>query len=198
MSDRSEPDPLDALRDADPVDVYGLSSASLARIRARVSEDVMTEHTTKPRRWLPAGIAALAGAALVGAIALAFAFRGGAALPRSQPEGSVGTGSAMCVEQYRLATLANRTFAFDGTVSAVDGDRVTFTVHEVYRGADGSQVTLDAAGMTGTSITSAGGPNLHIGERFLVAGDDHFVWACGFTQPYDAATAEEWAATLDR
>jgi hypothetical protein len=37
--------------------------------------------------------------------------------------------------------------------------------------------------MTGTSVTSAGGPNLGVGERYLVAGDDEFVWACGFAQP---------------
>lgn len=196
MSNQFEPDPLDALRDENPVDVDRLSSASLARIRARVREDVMTEHATRPRRLRPAGIAALAGAAVVGAVALAFAFRGGAAIPSGQPGSSIGTGSAMCVEQYSPATLANRTFAFDGTVSDVEGDRVTFTVNDAYRGADDPQVTLDAPGMTGTSITSAGGPSLQIGERYLVAGDDHFVWACGFTQPYDAAVADEWAATL--
>jgi hypothetical protein len=46
--------------------------------------------------------------------------------------------------------------------------------------------------MTGTSITSAGGPSLAEGQRYLVAGDDTFIWACGFTQPYEAAVAADW------
>ena len=58
-------------------------------------------------------------------------------------------------------------------------------------------MTLNANGMSGTSVTSAGGPILVEGERFLVAGEDDFVWACGFTQPYDADTAAQWAETLD-
>jgi len=50
--------------------------------------------------------------------------------------------------------------------------------------------------MTGTAITSAGGPKLSIGTRYLVAGDEHFVWARGYTQLYDAAVSAEWAAAL--
>ena len=198
MSDRFEPDPLDALRDADPVDVDRLSSASLARLRARVREDVMTTEASERRRWRPAGIAALASAAVVGVLAVAMLSRGGGATPSLQPGGSAGTGSAMCVEQYSPATLANRTFAFEGTVSEIDGDRVSFTINQGYRGADEPTITLDAAGMTGTTITSAGGPNLQVGERYLVAGDDHFVWACGFTQPYDPLVAQEWASALSQ
>lgn len=59
-----------------------------------------------------------------------------------------------------------------------------------------SEVTLTATGMTGTSVTSAGGPSLAAGERYLVAGDAEFAWACGFTQPYDAAVAAQWAEAL--
>ena len=116
--------------------------------------------------------------------------------PGITPGGSIGTGSAACVEQYSPTTLANRSFAFDGSVSAIDGEQVTFTIGTAYRGAAGGTITLDAPGMTGTAITSAGGPNLAVGERYLVAGDDHFVWACGYTQPYDAAVGAEWAAAL--
>ena len=54
-------------------------------------------------------------------------------------------------------------------------------------------ITLTASGMTGTSVTSAGGPNLAVGERYLVAGDETFVWACGFTQAYDEGVAADWA-----
>ena len=98
----------------------------------------------------------------------------------------------MCVEQYSLETLKHRGFAFDGTVTSISGDEVTFSVGERYLGPPASTVTLSATGMTGTTITSAGGPNLAVGHRYLVAGEDHFAWACGFTQPYDAAVAAQW------
>jgi hypothetical protein len=138
----------------------------------------------------------LAGAAVaLGALVLVIAF-GPAKAPGVIPGPSAGTGSAMCIEQYSARTLARRTFAFDGIVRAIDGDKVTFEVVAAYRGADGASITLDAPGMTGTSITSAGGPNLAVGERYLVAGDDHFVWGCGFTQPYDPTVAAEWQTAL--
>lgn len=205
MSKHLEPDPLDALRAADPVDVDRLSSASLARIRARVSEDVMSTGTNHKISWSSRVVGLGAGVAAIAALSLVLVFRGGgaaplavvvpSAIPSAVPGGSVGTGSASCVEPYTKTALTHRTFAFDGTVSAVSGDRVTFTVSKAFRGAGGT-VTLDAPGMTGTAITSVGGPNLSVGQRYLVAGDDHFVWACGYTQPYDAGVAAEWSAAL--
>jgi len=209
MSEHLEPDPLDALHAADPVDVDRLSSASLARIRARVSEDVMSTDTNRKIPWSSRVLGLGAAVAAIAALSLVLVFRGGgaaplavvvssaapSAIPSAVPGGSVGTGSASCVEPYTKTALTHRTFAFDGTVSAVSGDRVTFTVSKAFRGAGGT-VTLDAPGMTGTAITSVGGPNLSVGQRYLVAGDDHFVWACGYTQPYDAGVAAEWSAAL--
>jgi hypothetical protein len=194
MNEHLEPDPLDELLAADPVDADRLSSASLARIRAR-KEDVMTTPTRK-LSWGTRTLGLGAGVAAVAAIALVVALGGRGSAPGITPGGSAGTGSAACVEQYSPTTLANRSFAFDGTVSAINGEQVTFTVGTAYRGAAGGTITLDAPGMTGTAITSAGGPNLAVGERYLVAGDDVFVWACGYTQPYDAAVAAGWAAAL--
>ena len=192
MNEHHERDPLDLLRAANPVDVDRLSSASLARIRARVSEDVMTTTTSRPFRIR---FAALGAAAAVAALALALVIGRPGVAPGVLPGGSPGTGSASCVEPYAgPVSITKRTLAFDGTVSAINGDKVTFTVNQAYRGADGASITLDAAGMTGTTITSAGGPNLAVGERYLVAGDDHFVWSCGYTQPYDAALAAQWQA----
>lgn len=205
MSKHTEPEPLDALHAADPVDVDRLSSASLARIRARVSEDVMSTDTNHKIPWSSRVVGLGAAVAVIAALSLVLVFRGGgaaplavvvpSAVPSADPGGSAGTGSASCVEAYTKTALTHRTFAFDGTVSAVSGDRVTFTVSKAFRGAGGT-VTLDAPGMTGTAITSVGGPNLSVGQRYLVAGDDHFVWACGYTQPYDAGVAAEWSAVL--
>ena len=101
----------------------------------------------------------------------------------------------LCVESYSLANLGNRTFAFDGTVVAVDGDSATFKVEVSFKGIDTSEVTLAAAGMTGGAITP-GGVTLVPGARYLVAGDGSFAWGCGFTQPHDQAIAAQWAEAL--
>lgn len=194
MSQHREPDPIDALRASNPVSSDQLSSASLARIRARVHEETMSITASPPAgfarfRRVGAGLAAAAAVALVLVI-------GGNAGGGLTPGGTSGPGSAACVEQYDLATLARRTFAFDGTVTSITGDRVTFAIGTAFHGVTGTTVTLDANGMTGAAVTSVGGPTLIVGERYLVAGDASFVWACGFTQPYDASVAASWAAAL--
>lgn len=146
--------------------------------------------------WAFGALAAAAAAAVV-VIAVAVSSGGGAPSSSQDPgtgEGQdPGAGIGSCVETYSTATLASREFAFDGTVSAIDGERVTFEVNEAYAGDLGDSITLTATGMTGRSITSSGGPSLSEGQRYLVAGDDEFAWACGFTQPYEEAVAAEWA-----
>lgn len=194
MSQHRDPDPLDALRAANPVPHDQLPSASLDRLRARVYEDTMTVNTDRQSR--AAGLTRLRlglGAVAALAIVLVVGANAGTWLA---PGGTTGPGIGMCVEQYSLATLGNRAFAFDGTVTAVAGERVTFAIGTAYRGVDGTSVTLDAPGMTGTAITSAGGPTLEVGGRYLVAGEATFAWACGFTQPYDAGIASSWSAAL--
>lgn len=186
MTDR--PDPLDELRRANPDTERRLPSESKARVWARIQEATMDTHQkTGNRRAMVLG---LAGAAVVGVVAVALVLNnGGSPAPTDDP----ATGIGSCVETYSPEALANRDFAFDGTVTAINGDEVTFAVTERFVGSGGNEITLTATGMTGTSITSAGGPNLAEGERYLVAGDDTFVWACGFTQPYAASVAADWA-----
>ena len=202
-------DPVDELQRANPIDPDRLPSDSTARIWARVEEATMTEETrnappVRPRRL--AWGAGLAGIAVAGAVAFAVLVN-----DAREPRGSGGTaasedagaGAASCVEMYSLDTLANRSWAFDGTVSAIDpdgadfGSRVTFAVNESFRGDFSGEVTLTYFGSVGGSVTSAGGPPLAVGERYLVAGEDDFVWECGFTQPYDAEVAAQWADALD-
>lgn len=194
MSTNREPDPLETLRAANPVPGDELPLASLARTRARVYEETMT--TTSSRRRGPTRLRlAGTGIAVAATLGLAFVLGGGGSL---LPGGTTGPGTALCVEQYTLATLANRDVAFAGTVTGIAGDRVTFSITTAWRGAAGTSITLDAHGMTGNAVTSAGGPNLVVGERYLVAGDATFAWACGFTQAYDQTVADSWAAALSR
>lgn len=197
MTGPNRSDPLDELRRANPVDVDHLPSASLARVHARVQEDLMTAADTAPRGQRLRLRRPLAGALVAAAAgtALAVALLASPASSPAVADPSQGAQVGACVETYSPTTLRNRTFAFDGTVVAVSGDEVTFRVNESFRGGDGT-VTLAAAGMTGGAITPGAGPMLSVGERFLVAGDDRFAWSCGFTQPWDPAVAAEWADAL--
>lgn len=116
----------------------------------------------------------------------------------SDPAGSSELTS--CVELYSPETLGNRDYAFDGTVTSVDGPNITFAVNELFSGgaelvsADGT-VTLDHQGNAGM-LFAPEGPALESGTRVLAAGDDGFLWSCGFTQLHSEATATEWRNAL--
>lgn len=194
MTEQNRPDdPLEQLRRADPVHSSPAPSDSKARIWARI-EEVTMEDTKRSGRRTAAWGGALAAAAVAGVAAVALLLNPGDAADPAPTDGG-GTAIGSCVETYSLETLGNREFAFDGTVTALDGEDATFDVNESFAGesAAGESVTLNAGTMTGTTISSAGGETLVVGQRYLVAGDDNFAWACGFTQPYDAAVAAEWA-----
>lgn len=220
MRSNDQRDPLAELHRDDPYPPDSLPAASLARIRARVNQEMsMRGRANAPNRqtrpaMLVGGLAALMTVLVVAIVAwprgagpgagasLVPTPPGVAVVPSSQPTvvepsgGVVPPGAASCVEQYSPATLANRTIAFDGTVTAVRGNEVVFKVNEAFHGVSSSDVTLTAEGMTGTTITSDGGTTLRIGDRYLVSGDHHFASACGFTQVYDPAVAAQWASTF--
>lgn len=190
MKPGARPDPLDELRRANPDTRRRSPSDSRARVWARIQEVTMQNNSKRSvNRRIALGLG-LGSVAVAGVAALAITLN---PRPAPTPSNDPGPGIGSCVETYSADTLANRDFAFDGTVAAIDRDQVTFTVNERFAGSGGAETTLTATGMTGTSITSAGGPSLTAGQRYLVAGDDTFAWACGFTQPYDAAGAVEWA-----
>jgi len=197
MSEPIGDDPLERLRRANPVDPEGLPAASLARVRARFQEESMIHADTRSR---PASGRARLAFATFGSAVLAVAIAAFIA-PRTEAPGSVPSPSgrpisAACVETYSLDSLGRRSFAFDGAVSAIDGDEVTFDVNEAFRGVGSDPITLITTGMTGSVVSSVGGPTLMPGGRYLVAGDDRFAWACGFTQYFDPTVAATWRATL--
>jgi len=191
----SEFDELRRLRNADPVasaSVPSLDDDEPQALRERILMDTQTPTT---RRWSRTVIAAT-GIASVAAAAIAFAVTRGDDSGSGAPI-TPDPGMAMCVATYDLGTLADREFAFDGTVEAVNGDEVTFTVAEWFRGDDRSSVTLGGANMFG-GLTSVGDATVPMepGSRLLVAGDDTFAWSCGFTQIYDADVAATWRSAL--
>lgn len=128
------------------------------------------------------------------------------ASPSPPPTASTGAASTAvmgsCVQRYSLAALEERDYAFDGVVTRIDKgaepdpDRVAFDVREWFKGGSGAASTKRATGFTAT--TSAGGSPHSVGQRLLVAGDDDFVWECGFTQAYDADVARQWREALHR
>lgn len=192
MSDDQRPDPLDELRRSDPVQLGPAPSDSKARVWARIQEVTMDNPKPERSRRM-AWAAGIAAAAVAGVAAVALLLNPGT--PAPAPSDDPGTGIGSCVEVYSPQAVASRDFAFDGTLTAIDGDQATFMVDEAFSGdaTTGSTVALTATGMSGTSITSAGGVTLAVGDRYLVAGDDTFVWACGFTQPYDESVAAQWS-----
>ena len=195
MSEPTPRDPIDELRRANPVEVDHLPTHSRARIWARIEEARMAEN--KPS-GIPRWAMTLTGVAVVAVVAVAALQLNSGPGPAPGPTDGGGGGIGMCVATYRLDTLADRDFTFDGTVTAIDGDQVTFSVNTSFWGVGGGEVTLTASGAAepGT-VTLDGTPTFAIGERYLVAGDDVFAWGCGFTQPYDPDVAAEWAGVAN-
>jgi len=188
------------------------------------------------RRVRTAGIAGLAGAVLAfGAVVGSGAWEQQAQRPpvaapsdpaglgASPSTGSVPTpagggssGSAHCVESYSPEAVAGRSFAFDGTITAIGpplSNRpsvalplagVTFRVNQWFRGGSGDTVTVDMdAPQRADRSSDSSVPAYRVGTRLLVSGqprwggaplDAAIAWGCGFTRSYDPQTASEWAA----
>jgi len=84
--------------------------------------------------------------------------------------------------------------AFDGTVTEIDGDQVTFDVERWYRGGEGDTVTVTAPDLIPNAEALVGGIGFEEGERYLVSADDQdgkiTPAVCGFTVTYSDETAE--------
>lgn len=200
MSKLSGLDPIDRLHAANPAHADEVPDASLARVSARIQEHIMTHEEkslTQPRaRWRP--LALLGGVALTGAFALAVASSAGLI---GQPPGDgggtdngniPGGGMASCIA-YDPALLSTFEVVFDGTVTAVDGDQVTFQVNQGWKAASGS-IMLTAAD-AGVSLIGPI-PDFQVGGRYLVTAAAGNVNGCGYTLEYDAGDAAEWAAAF--
>ena len=195
----TDPDPIELLRRSNPVDAERLPSANLARIRARVQEKVMTDIQPDAGRDLPARRLrlpiGLAGVTAVAAIMLLVFGPKGSAPSVTPSDGGGGVGMAMCI-QFDLEILAQQEVAFDGTVTAIDGEAVTFAVGTWYRGPGDASVTLTEPGLGG-GVTSLGSlVDFEVGGRYLVSGAGGIVTSCGYSQAYDASAAADWATAF--
>jgi hypothetical protein len=200
------PDPLDRLRAADPIHAGDVPDASLARVTARIQEhmmsDIQHDPTVRPTRrplfWI-------GGLGLAGALALAIAVSNGMGVQSPGPigagptptvdpagGGAAGGGMASCLV-YDPANVTTMDVAFDGTVSAIDGDQVTFTVNTGWKGADGT-ITLTAPDVDAALVGPL--PDFEVGGRYLVTAAGTTINACGYTLDYDEGTANDWAAAF--
>jgi hypothetical protein len=156
------------------------------------NETVATERKQPLRRRM---VLAVGGFAVVAAAAI-----GGYALLQDKEEAIVGGDPidggpmAMCI-QFDEQMLLDQHYAFDGTLVSAnpDGTNAVFEVHRWFKGGEGATVTLSAEGLLLENSVALVGATLQIGERYLVSGQDGFVWACGFTVTYDTELADHWA-----
>ena len=148
MSLANGSDPLDRLRAADPVRADSVPDASLARVEAMIKEHIMTDVQQTPARAPRRQIALLGALAVTGALALAIAFGpgfgsraagpigaapiGASPTPSEDPAGGGGA-MASCI-MYDPAILPTFDVVFDGTVTALAGDQVTFEVNKGWKG----------------------------------------------------------------
>ena len=149
------------------------------------------------RRRLAIG---LAGAMALAVMAfLAFGPKGGA--PGVSPgDGGVaggggGGGAAMCI-RFDLDTLAQQEYAFDGIVTGIDGESVSFAVSHWFRGSGDTSVTLREVGLGSGVITTETLVGFQVGARYLVSGAGGVVTGCGYSQAYDEAGAADWASAF--
>jgi hypothetical protein len=200
-------DPVDRLRAADPIRADEVPDASLARVSARIQEHIMTDpqdNPAVPRSRRP--LALIGGFALVGALALAVGFGSGFGVQKPGPIAAAptpttdtptddpggGIGMASCI-MYDPALLPTFEIVFDGTVTAIEGDQVTFAVVTGWKGVDDS-VTLTAPG---TSVALVGPmPDFEVRGRYLVTAAGGNINGCGYTLAYDADTTATWAAAF--
>jgi hypothetical protein len=128
-----------------------------------------------------------------------------------RPHGALGEDSSTsCVAAYPR-DLADRQFAFDGTVTGIgpgttnrpgkgrlDGPSVTFDVERWYSGGAGPEARVDM---------QTDPADIPVGTRLLVSGDDRWGqselhdpigWTCGFVRYWEQDEATEWAMRFRR
>lgn len=204
MNELNGLDPIGRLRAANPAPADEVPDASLARVTATIQEHIMSDKQFDPTVRQPRRpLAIVGGLALVGALALAVAVGSGfgfgsqtpgpiAADPSPTENPAAGGGMASCLA-YDPSILPTFEIVFDGTVTAVDGDQVTFQVETGWKGVDDS-ITLTAPD---TDIALLGPmPEFEVGGRYLVTAAGSDINACGYTLDYDAETAADWAAAF--
>ena len=154
--------------------------------------------STLPRRRLPwaIGLAVVAAAAAV----VLFVFRPGLGAPAPSPSDGgtavgAGGGAATCI-RFDLELLAQQEFAFDGTVTAIDGESVTFDVGKWYRGSGDASATLTQVGQGEGAVMEGILVDFQVGNRYLVSGAGGVITGCGYSQAWGTSVEADWASAF--
>jgi hypothetical protein len=191
-------DPARALPPADPAALASLLGDIMsADLDIRPAESAELPRRRTPTTWLVAA-AAVAAIAAGGAFAVTGLTGEDPGAPQAQrpatttPKANAGiagqttalkAGSAAgrCAV-LTPAILGQFDQAFAGTVTAVEGDTVTFQTTEVYQGEVGETVTLKAPPAGITKILG-GAPAFQVGQSYLVPAYQGAVSMCGYSGP---------------
>jgi hypothetical protein len=158
-------------------------------------EDIMStpiEQETRPTRrsWLVAAVAAVALVVIVAGGYTLFAGDDGEPAAQAPPlvlDGGAGDSMASCIV-FSVDELAKAPVAFEGTVTSIEGETVTLTVDEWFKGGDAATVEVRAPAGLEALIGSI---PFAEGDQFLITAYDGTVNYCGFSGP---STAEFRAA----
>ncbi|WP_435227477.1 hypothetical protein [Streptomyces sp. Tue6028] len=175
----NEDELLARLRAADPALVGDTPPPDVDRLleAAMTTTQVSTQDsgTRRPRRTLL--LAAAATVVMTTAGALAWQSTGSpASAPAAAPlvlTVQAADGATRCAAPS-VGILRTNTTAFEGAVTSVTGQRVTFRVERWYRGGDGRTVTVEhAENLEAVSFST--------GDSYLVAAKHGRIDACGGT-----------------
>ncbi len=160
----------------------------LEQIMSTPTEERERPQTSGRRTWT---IAVAAVAVLVVAIAGGLGLAGNEGTPSIQDKAPIALDAgtedlmAMCIVFSPEELERSAELAFEGTVTAVEGNTVTLTVDTWFRGGDGTpEVVLNAP--QGMEALIGGFP-FSVGDQYLISAQDGTVNYCGFS---GAATPE--------
>lgn len=196
-------DPIDELvQAANPVPrERPLDPALLSHVAERIEERRSPSGGERRSTRAPRLRVLAAGAAAAAIAAAAFGLNDALRDPAQGPSVALGNPTAICIE-FTDETLAAFPVAFDGRVTAVEGEQVTFDVETWFRGGQGDTVTVAAPDLVEHSAALVGGIGFEEGERYLVSGDrqdGRIVPAvCGFTLTWSEEMAETFRRAFGR
>jgi hypothetical protein len=107
--------------------------------------------------------------------------QGGAGLAGQTTRLTAGSADVRC-QALTPTVLAQYDMAFQGTVTAVDGDTITFQTTDVFSGQVGETVQLTAPPAGLAKILSPG-TTFQVGQSYLVPAYHGAVSMCGYSGP---------------
>jgi hypothetical protein len=187
----------DPARTLTPADPQGLARLLLEIQEDTVSNDLdirtdLPQQTTELRRrgplaWLvaAAAVATIAG----GGYAAVSSMQDNGTVEQAGPGTSVDDPVVLTLEAPTTVPakcavptpelLAGAEVAFAGTVTAIDGDVVTFSPTETYAGESADEIEIVGMGPEIRALT--GQPEFVVGGTYLVSATDGQMFACGFS-----------------